>query len=64
MSGPQERRSDYITCACHIAEVSRTTFYINEIFYKLKTKLTSKNIPFHLILVLLKRTLFPEYILA
>ena len=64
MSDQRSRRSDYITCTCHIAEVSRTTHYSNEICDKLKTTQTSKNIPFHLILVSFKRTLFPEYILA
>ena len=64
MSGHRWRRRDYITYTCHIAEVSRTTHYSNEICYKLKTIQTSKNIPFHLILVLFKRTLIPEYILA
>ena len=64
MSAPRWRRNDYITCICHIAEVSRTTHYSNEICDKLKTTQTSKNIPFHLILLLFKRTLFPEYILA
>ena len=49
---------------CHIAEVSRNTFYSNEICDKLKTTQTSKNIPFHLVLVLFKRKLYPEYILA
>ena len=47
--------SDYITCTCHIAEVSGTTShyysdYSNEICHKLKATQTSKNIPFHLIL--------------
>ena len=64
MSAPRQRRSDYITHSCHIAEVLRTTHYCNAICDKLKTTQTSKNIPFHLILVLFKRTLFPEYILA
>ena len=59
-----QRRSDYITYTCHIAEVLRITHYSNEICDKLKTTQTSKNIPFHLISVLFKRTLFPEYILA
>ena len=44
--------------------MSRTTHYTNEICDKLKTTRTSKNIHFHLLLVLFKRTLFPEYILA
>ena len=57
-------RCDYRTYTCHIAEVSRTTHYSNGICDKLKTIQTSKNIPFHLILVVFKRTLFPEYILA
>ena len=61
MSGQPLRRSDYIIYTCHIAEVSRTTHYRNEIWDTLKT---SKNFPFHLILVLFKRTLFPEYFLA
>ena len=64
MSGQLQHRSDYITCTCHIAEVSRTTHYSNEVCDKLKTTQSSKNIPFHLILVLFKRTLFPDYILA
>ena len=64
MSGQRLRRSDNITCTCHIAEVSRTTHYGNKICDKLKTTQISKNIPFHLILVLFKRTLFPDYILA
>ena len=51
MSAPRQRRSDYITYTCHIAEVLRTTHYSNEICDKLKTTHTSKNIPFHLILV-------------
>ena len=64
--------SDYITCTCHIAELSGKTShycsdYSNEICDKLKATQTSKNIPFHLILLLVflfKRALFPEYILA
>ena len=56
--------SDYITCTCHIAEVSRTTYYSHEICDKLKTMQTSKKIPFHFILVLFKQTLFSDYILA
>ena len=64
MSVPRQRRSDYITHTCHIAEVLRTTHYSKEICDILKTTQTSKNIPFYLILVLFKRTLFPEYILA
>ena len=63
MSALRQRRSDYITYTCQITEVLRTTHYSNEICDKLKTQ-TSKNIPFHLILVLFKRTLFLEYILA
>ena len=43
MSG-RWRRCDYITYTCHIAEVSRTTHYNNEICDKLKTTQTSKNI--------------------
>ena len=42
MSGQQWPRGDYITCTCHITEVSRTTFYSNEICDKLKTTQTSK----------------------
>ena len=64
MSGHRWRRRDYITYTCHVAEVSRTTHYSNEICNKLKTTQTPKNYPFYLILVLFKRTLFPEYILA
>ena len=64
MSAPRQRRSDYITYTCHIAEVLRTTHYNNEICDKLETTQSPKNIPFHLILVSFKRTLFPEYILA
>ena len=65
MSAPRWCRSDYITYTCHhVAEVSRTTHYSNEICDKLKTTQTSQTIPFHLILVLFKRTLFPEYIPA
>ena len=64
MSGHRWRRRDYITYTSHIAEVSRTTHYSNEICDKLKTTQTSKKVPFHLILVLFKRTLFPEYIFA
>ena len=64
MSAPRQRQSDYITCTCHIAEVSRTTHYSNEICDKLKTTHTSKNFPFHLILILFKRTLFSNFILA
>ena len=59
MSVPRQRRSDYITYTCYIAEVLRTTHYRNEICDKLKTTQTSKNFLFHLILVLFKRTLFP-----
>ena len=61
MSGHRYRQCDYTTYTCHM---SRTTHYSNEICDKLKTTQTSKNIHFHLILVLFKRTLFPEYILA
>ena len=64
MSAPRQHRSDYITYTCHIDEVLNTTHYSNEIYDKLKTTQTSKNIPFHLMLALWKRTLFPEYILA
>ena len=49
MSVPRQRRSDYITHTCHIAEVLRTTHYSKEICDKLKTTQTSKNIPFYLI---------------
>ena len=38
MSGQRGRRSDYITCTCHIAEVSKTTHYCNEICDKLKNQ--------------------------
>ena len=51
MSGHRWHRRDYITYTCHIAEVSRTTHYSNEICDKLKTTQTSKNIHLHLILV-------------
>ena len=37
MSALRQRRSDYITYACHKAEVLRTTHYSNEIYDKLKT---------------------------
>ena len=60
MSAPRQRRSDYITYTCHIVEVLRTTHYSNEICDKLKNNTN----PFHLILVIFKRTLFPQYILA
>ena len=36
MSVPRQRRSDYITHTCHIAEVLRTTHYSKEICDKLK----------------------------
>ena len=49
MSVPRQRRSDYITHTCHIAEVLRTTHHSKEICDKLKTTQTSKNIPFYLI---------------
>ena len=49
MSVPRQRRSDYITHTCHIAEVLRTTHYSKEICDELKTTQTSKNIPFYLI---------------
>ena len=43
MSGHRWRRRDYITYSCHVAEVSRTTHYSNEICNKLKTTQTPKN---------------------
>ena len=40
MSVPRQRRSDYLTYTCHIAEVLRTTHYCNKICDKLKTTQT------------------------
>ena len=46
MSAPRQRRSDYISYTCHIAEVLRTTHYSNEICDVLKTTQTSKKYSF------------------